>query len=471
MRFATLALPLVLASLGCARPAPEPEAQPAAGPNVGRDAPLLVTTVGREVAVAPMPHEPGERDLTNEDIGLDPKIEAALPEIDRLDKTVIEAPPAVDPIGVPDPTYPKLIDEPKGAGPFAGRTGATKDKLIKMNGGTADSERAVALGLAWLAKQQKADGGWEFDQGQKEQKACATGLTLMAFLGAGQTHTDPKAKYQKTVADGIAFLVKAMPVNGASAGRFSTEAYSNAIAALGLIEAYAVTKDAKLKAPAQAAINYIQKTQGPNGSWGYSASSNGDTSIVGWQVQALYAAKHGGLVVDDKVIAKAVKFLDFSAKGEKKSMYGYNDSAGAAPGTGLTAVGLLCRSSIDGWGPAHPGMADGVAGLMKNAPKGRGALNNLYYYYYATQVLSRYDGEEWKTWNEGPKGADGTRKDGMRDWLVGAQIRKADDPKQGSWDPEAGWFGSSCGRLGTTAVCVLNLEVYYRYLPTLKRER
>jgi hypothetical protein len=467
MRLVALALPLVLVSLGCARPAPEPDTDARPAPRVERDAPLITTTVER--AVAPMPPEQGERDLTNEDIGLDPKIEAALPEIERPDRVVVEA-PLTEPFGQPDLTDPKP-DAPKGTGPFAGRTGATKDKLLKMNGGNAESERAVALGLAWLAKQQKADGSWEFDQGQKEQKTCATGLTLMAFLGAGQTHTDPKGKYQKTVADGIAYLVKVMPANGANAGRFSTEAYSNAIAALGLIEAYAITKDAKLKAPAQAAINYIQKSQGPNGSWGYSASSNGDTSIVGWQVQALYAAKHGGLVVDDKVIAKAVKFLDFSAKGEKKSMYGYTDSAGAAPGTGLTAVGLLCRSSIDAWGPAHPGMADGVAGLMKNPPAGTGAVKNLYYYYYATQVLSRYDGEEWKSWNEGPKNPDGTRKGGMRDWLVGAQIKKADDPKQGSWDPETGWFGSSCGRLGTTAVCVLNLEVYYRYLPTMKRER
>ena len=43
-----------------------------------------------------------------------------------------------------------------------------------------------------------------------------------------------------------------------------------------------------------------------------------------------------------------------------------------------------------------------------------------------------------------------------------------DDDKKGSWEPEAGWFGASCGRLGTTAVCVLNLEVYYRYVPHLK---
>ncbi|MBN9120219.1 MAG: hypothetical protein J0I06_13835 [Planctomycetes bacterium] len=172
--------------------------------------------------------------------------------------------------------------------------------------------------------------------------------------------------------------------------------------------------------------------------------------------------------MDDRVMKKAVAFLNLAAGGSRKSMYGYQDNAGAAPGTALTAVGLLCRYYIDGWGPSHPGMIDGVAGLVKHGPIGKGQVRNMYYYYYATQVVHFYEGEDWKNWNEGPKGADGTRKGGMRDWLVGEQIRK-DGANLGSWDPEGGWFGSECGRLGTTAMVLLTLEVYYRHLPLYKR--
>src|SRR5262249_45005226 len=146
----------------------------------------------------------------------------------------------------------------------------------------------------------------------------------------------------------------------------------------------------------------------------------------------------------------------------------YGDNAGAQPGTALTAVGLLCRYYIDGWGPYHPGMTDGVGGLMKNPPRGKGPISNMYYYYYATQVVHFFEGDDWKTWNEGAKAAAGTRKGGIRDWLVNEQVRK-DGPNMGSWDPEAGFFGSSCGRLGTPAMCVLTLEVYYRHLPLYKR--
>ena len=95
-------------------------------------------------------------------------------------------------------------------------------------------------------------------------------------------------------------------------------------------------------------------------------------------------------------------------------------------------------------------------------------MRNLYYYYYATQVVHFFEGEEWKTWNEGKKQADGTRKGGMRDWLVSTQDKK-NGPNQGSWEPEGGFIGSQCGKLGTTALCVLTLEVYYRHLPLYKR--
>jgi hypothetical protein len=123
-------------------------------------------------------------------------------------------------------------------------------------------------------------------------------------------------------------------------------------------------------------------------------------------------------------------------------------------------------------------MAEGVSGLMRLAPggttrqprdiaKNRPALD-MYYYYYATQVVHFFEGDEWKDWNEGPLGADGTRKGGMRDWLIELQFKNA-GANQGSWAADNGFIGRSCGRLGTTATCLLTLEVYYRHLPLYKR--
>ena len=86
-----------------------------------------------------------------------------------------------------------------------------------------------------------------------------------------------------------------------------------------------------------------------------------------------------------------------------------------------------------------------------------------------TQVVHFADGPEWKDWNEGPM-KDGKRTGGMRDWLVSLQDLKAGTPNHGSWDPDGAIIGGACGRVGTTALSLLTLEVYYRHLPLYKRE-
>jgi hypothetical protein len=419
--------------------------------------------------VAPMPHEPGELDLTNEDFSRRDDLEPALPEIERLDKQPVDAVVTENPLGVPGLTpddFPPGGQVPPTSS-FPGRTGATKSKLIREGGGNAASERAVALGLAWIARQQKADGSWEFDRGSKNNKPAATGFALLCFLGAGETHKPANAKekegqkYRKTVTTGLTYLMRMCPPSGANAGRISTNMYEQGIATLALCEAYGLTRDPVLRPYAQAAVNYIQRAQGPNGSWGYNAGSNGDTSIVGWQIQALHAARLSkDLVVDDRVIKKAIKFLDSASAGAKKATYGYADNAGAKPGTSLTASGLWSRCCIDNWGPASPGLKEGVEGLLTRPPTT--SRLDLYFLHYATQVLKTSGGEAWQTWNEGPKQVNGTRKGGFRDILVGKQITR-EGANVGSWDPDSGMIGSNCGRLGTTALCVLNLQVHYRY--------
>ena len=425
------------------------------------------------VAPAPRPAgEPFERYLITEDPGLDTKIEAAIPE--TTPKVNVEA-VVPDNIRLEDPPRPPKAGEMPTL--LASRTGKLREQALKDFGGSKESEKAVAEGLAWLARQQKQDGSWEYDGQAKPEATAATGMALLAFLGAGETHTG-KGEYAKTVKAGVNWLVKNVPVGGPNAGKLpGASLYTQGIGTIALCEAYAVSKDKALLVPAQAAINYIQKAQGNNGSWGYTANTDGDTSIVGWQVQALYAARLSkDILVDQRVVKKTIQFLDLAAAGARKDKYGYRDSAGAKPGTSLTAVGLWCRHSIDNWGADNNGMFEGVTGLMARAPGGTtkkpvGAKPplELYFYYYATQVVFRFGGDEWKDWNEGPL-VEGKRKGGMRDWLVELQVTKM-GPNQGSWAPDTGFIGGQCGRVGTTALCVLTLEAYYRYPPAPKKEK
>jgi hypothetical protein len=346
--------------------------------------------------------------------------------------------------------------------PLDSRTPRVRAKLLEDFGGTVDTEKAVAAGLAWLAKQQKADGSWAFDGKETKETAAATGLALLAFLGAGESHKDPKAKYKATVQKGLDWLRKDLGANG----KFKTgqTMYSQGIASLALVEGYAQTQDAALKQPAQAVVEFVTKAQAKDGSWGYTEGApTGDTSITGWQLQMLHAAKRAKLTVDPKVAKAAVAFLDKVAGGKDKNMYGYTSNDNASPGTALSAIGLWARANFDGWTAETPGMAKGAKDLVRVRPVANRL--NLYHMHYATMVLRGGPEEQWREWNEGPKDAQGNRAGGVRDLLVKEQ------EAAGSWKADGSFIGLHCGRLGSTALAVLCLESYYRYVPPVPKAK
>ncbi len=102
-------------------------------------------------------------------------------------------------------------------------------------------------------------------------------------------------------------------------------------------------------------------------------------------------------------------------------------------------------------------LAGGVSYLMNHLPDE--GFPNIYYWYYATQVMHNMSGSDWDVWN---------RK--IRNLLVHTQVRNADQCANGSWAPENDPWGKSGGRLMTTSLATLTLEVYYRYLPLFKTE-
>src|SRR5262249_4768082 len=208
-------------------------------------------------------------------------------------------------------------------------------------------------GLAWLAKQQKQDGSWRFDGTAKDDVIAATGMALLPFLAAGETHKKG-GRYKDTVQRGLNFLVNNL---NASTGRFNSKVgnymYGHGLATMALCEAYGMTKDRNfLLKPCQAAINLIVAVQGPNDGWRYPAQPvAGDLSVSGWQIQALQAARLGkDVTVPDATVQRSNKFLDAMSGGSRKASYGYTEGPGQ-PGTAMTAVGLLCRYYFSGWGP------------------------------------------------------------------------------------------------------------------------
>lgn len=361
---------------------------------------------------------------------------------------VSDAAPTIE---APDPTAGNGPNMPKGA--LAGRSQKGRSALLASQGGTAASEQAVNSGLKWLAKQQRPDGSWSFkhgpdDPGALDNPTGATGLALLAFLGGGHTHKS--GDYQKQVAGGLAFLGSKMVVTGAGGDlRLQGDMYTQGICTIALCEAYALSKDKNLKQPTQLAINFIVNAQdAAGGGWRYQPGTKGDTSVVGWQVMALKSGKIANLQIPNKTIGKATFFLN-NVQAENGAKYGY-DTPGA--GIGTTAVGLLCRMYL-GWTPKNQGLVKGVEYLSATGPQPA----NIYFDYYATQVLHHWGGEPWTKWNNV-----------MREYLVTTQEKSG--AAAGSWAPTKSHDDVAGGRLYRTCMSVMTLEVYYRHLPLYQRE-
>ena len=348
-------------------------------------------------------------------------------------------------------------------GGFSGRSGATRQRLVEEGGGNSRSEAAVAAGLKWIATHQAPDGHWSLD-GFNQHGRCnctgfgqhndiaATAFGLLPLLAAGETHKNPKAVYGKNVSHALKYLM----AKQARDGSFGGGMYAHGLATIAMCEAYGMTSDPTLKVSAQRALNYIRAAQGENGGWRYEPRQAGDTSVTGWHVMALKSGQMAGLEVDDSknpTFARATKYLN-SVNTSDGSGYGYT-SPGPTPT--MTAVGLLCRLYL-GTGPRNHGIIGGI-NYLKGFPPG--SLNNLYHDYYATQVLHHVGGPDWDSWNVK-----------MRDLLLAKQDKGLDPKKshlKGSWSPAGDAYGGAGGRLMTTSLSLLTLEVYYRHLPLYRR--
>jgi hypothetical protein len=225
--------------------------------------------------------------------------------------------------------------------------------------------------------------------------------------------------------------------------------YAHGIATLALCEAYGMTHDESLRDVAQGAIRFIVYAQDPqHGGWRYSpGKEESDTAVTGWQLMSLKSGLMAHLEVPSPTISRAEKFLD-SVQFEEGARYGYMEPRQKDPTPeATTAVGLLCRM-YTGWHRDRPALYRGVAHLDKWGP----SKKNIYYDYYATQVMHHWEGPEWQKWNKL-----------MRDYLVATQSTESHE--NGSWhfpDPYGALPG---GRLYNTAMALMILEVYYRHMP------
>ncbi|RMH05535.1 MAG: hypothetical protein D6702_00085, partial [Planctomycetota bacterium] len=366
--------------------------------------------------------------------------------------------------------------------PYRNRFGPDKEVALREFGGSRETEAAVAAGLAYLAGLQAPEGFWGSpdDRHEKYRHVAIgkTALCLLAFLGAGHT-PGAGTEYAPVAARAVDFL---LAVQDPATGHFGdSNAYSHGVSTYALAECYALTRDPRLRSPLERAVAWILrhqiKSRSPerDGGWGYyypdGAVWQNDTwprvSVTSWQVMALESARLGGLEVPDRAFAAARRYLRNSVD-PRRGWFRYSHDPSrlesayptlpASTPAGLFAASLLGEDLEDPW------YARARAFLRERAPSGyrfesedafvSRATGNLYFWYYGSLASFRIGGDDWERWNER-----------MKTTLLEAQ------EEDGSWRPislYARYAGDDDhDRSYTTAMCVLSLEVYYRYFTPL----
>lgn len=364
-------------------------------------------------------------------------------------------------------------------GKFGGRFGGRRN--LRTAGGVG-TEQALKDGLEWLKKHQSPDGYWDVDEfqfnnvddeatcdcespGSANQDVGMTGLALLAFLGNG--NTTRQGPYKKVVLDGIKWIRDQQDYDTGLIGEEIGDSfiYDHAIASLAVTEAYFFSKSPTIKATAVNAIRYIEKARNPYGAWRYDVPPLGenDTSVTGWMVFALKSAEEGKIRIDKEAFNGALQWIDevtdpgngrvgYQNPGEASSrVTGINDQFPTDSGEAMTAVGLLCRFFLGQDPDENESMKQHADLMLKNLPEwdpdGLGC--DMYYWYYGSYAMFQMSGKHWEKWNKAMKTA-----------VVDSQRR--DGHQKGSWDPVGPW-GYSGGRVYSTALMVLCLEVYFRY--------
>lgn len=310
-------------------------------------------------------------------------------------------------------------------------------------------DEGVARGLAFLARQQEADGA--FDGGGP--RVAMTSLSVMAFLSAG--HTPDVGQYGATVRSAVDYLVAQSPTDGYFGKLDGSRMYGHGITTLALAEAAGVEPDPQRREKVVAAVaravrviidaQDVKKSDSESGGWRYEPQSvDSDVSLSGWNALALRAAQNVGVEVPKDRAARAAAFV-LRCFHKEKGGFGYQPGQDAS--VAMTGVAVLNLYLLDG------------AERPELPPANRFLAGNLvtentrfatYAAYYATQAAHQAGGATWAAvWPA------------TMDRLLAAQM------SDGGWP--ASKASEEPGRVYSTSMNVLTLAVPYRLLPIYQR--
>ena len=366
---------------------------------------------------------------------------------------------------------------------YSQRTRSHRDQWLVRYGGSPQTEVAVRNGLEWLARHQAVDGHWGTDclgtggtSCCRKPTGCTTSgaafsvahssLAILALQANGEYsfHASPHAD---AVRRGLDWLIAQQ---GPEGGTYSREVgdqhhdhmYEHGIAAVALCEACAVavaagqSVDPRYRAAAEKAVRFIESQQHRDGGWRYRGEpeDSSDTSVSGWQVLALKNAKEAGIDVRPTCLEHAVHFFRscrWLDTGKSRYYVFAAEPTPAASGAGMLVQALCLEQPASAWGQSG---ADYLADVAESewSSEEPDQQTRLYAWHYGALAMFQHGGTAWRRWN-----------DVIQERIRTAQAQDSQACTFGSWDWQADDFGKQGGRIYTTSLAILTLEVYYRY--------
>jgi hypothetical protein len=323
---------------------------------------------------------------------------------------------------------------PVPAGPIAPKADGLRGDEI-----TPALEASCEKGLAWLARQQRQDGGFDGNGAD----SAITALAGIAFMADGNLPN--RGKYGPNVQRALEFVLGQAQESGLLAARNSNgNMYAHGFATLFLAEVYGMTGDENVKERLQKAIRLIHQAQNPQGGWRYTPQPvDADISVTICQVMALRAARDAGIKVEKATIDRAIEYVKKCQNEDGGFSYQIGGAQSIFPRSAAGVATLFYAGVYDG-----EEVRKGVAYVEQFTPK-KGRNNNaeamgghyFYGHYYAVQSMFLAGGEHWAKWFPA-----------IREELIRMQTA------QGNWtgdnsDPYA------------TSMALIILQMPKRYLP------
>ena len=171
--------------------------------------------------------------------------------------------------------------------------------------------------------------------------------------------------------------------------------YCHGIASLAMVEAFGVTKDLKLRPRAQSAVDFIEEAQRVDGGWRYQpVKADADLSVTVCQVMALRAARNSGVYVDKAVIDLAIEYVRKSQNPDGGFRYMLN-SGGSAFARSAAGVTTLQYAGIYGGDAVERGLEY----IGRFTPPSEQTVGHYFYgHYYAAQAMFLAGDEHWHAW-------------------------------------------------------------------------